>query len=208
MKIDLHCHTVYSGDSLMTPRELFARAREIGLDGVAITEHVSFEASQPAERIAREEGFLLFRGVEVSTDRGHLVLFGVEDDSWNVWGERHYYDALALLERAEKIGASVIAAHPYSRRDRYAALDQVLTFPNLVAIEAANGRARPGENELAVNAARMMGLPMTGGSDCHRIDEVGSCYTIFERGVSTVAGMLEEIRAGRVSPVERGVTVA
>lgn len=202
MKIDLHCHTVYSGDSLMTPRDLFRRAREVGLDGVAITEHMSFEASHPAERIAREEGFVLFRGVEVSTDRGHLVLFGLCDDSWNIWGEKHYYDAHKVLERAVSIGAAVIAAHPYSRRDLHAAMDDVLTFAGLTAIEGANGRCRPGENEAAQAAAGMMGLPMTGGSDCHRTDEVGGCYTLFERSVSSVAELIAEIRAGRVTPVQ------
>src|SRR5690242_10915035 len=40
MKFDHHLHTArHSPDSSIDPRELVARAREIGLDGVVITEH-------------------------------------------------------------------------------------------------------------------------------------------------------------------------
>lgn len=203
MKIDLHCHTVYSGDSLLTPRELFLRARELGLDGVAITEHMSIEASFPAEKVAKEEGFTLFRGVEVSTDKGHIVLFGPEDDSWNIWGERDYYDGLKVIERAAELGAVIIAAHPYSRRDLYAAMDQIYGFPGLTAIECANGRCRAGENEAATTAAEKLGLAKTGGSDCHLPDEIATCYTLFERSPATLAELMIEIRAKRISPVIR-----
>lgn len=207
MNVDLHCHTVYSGDSRLTPRELFRKAREMGMDGVAITEHMSLDASLPAVKIAEEEGFLLFRGVEVSTDRGHLVLFGPEDDFWNLWGERDYHDGRKVLERAFDIGALVIAAHPYSRRDLYAAMDEVLGFKGLAAIEGLNGRCRAGENEAAQAAAQRMGLPMTGGSDCHRLDEVAACFTVFERDVSSLSELMAAIRAGRISPKRRSEQV-
>ena len=40
MKFDLHMHTTrHSPDSVMDPLDLVRRAREIGLDGVVITEH-------------------------------------------------------------------------------------------------------------------------------------------------------------------------
>jgi len=48
-----------------------------------------------------------------------------------------------------------------------------------------------------------MGLPMTGGSDCHRPDEVAACFTVFERNPSTLAELIVEIIAGRMSPAFR-----
>ncbi|HWJ02528.1 MAG TPA: PHP domain-containing protein, partial [Verrucomicrobiae bacterium] len=38
MPVDLHCHTTASDGSL-TPAELVARARQVGLQGVGITDH-------------------------------------------------------------------------------------------------------------------------------------------------------------------------
>ena len=73
MLIDLHCHTKYSGDSRLEPDELIQAARSYGLDAICITEHDSFCASEPVEEIARAEGFPLFRGVEINTDKGHKI---------------------------------------------------------------------------------------------------------------------------------------
>ena len=80
MWIDCHCHTRFSYDNWLEPLDLIRRAKAIGLDGVVVTEHHSYEASAPVETIARDEGFLLLRGVEISTDRGHLLAYGIEDD--------------------------------------------------------------------------------------------------------------------------------
>lgn len=73
MWIDTHCHTRHSHDNWLEPLDLVRRAKQLGLDGVCITEHHSYEASAPVEAVARGEGFLLLRGVEISTDRGHLL---------------------------------------------------------------------------------------------------------------------------------------
>lgn len=35
---DLHTHTIFS-DGILTPRELFTKAKEVGLSAIAITDH-------------------------------------------------------------------------------------------------------------------------------------------------------------------------
>jgi len=84
MWIDCHCHTRYSNDNWLEPVDLVIRARTLGLDGLVVTEHHSVEASGPVERIGRDEGVLVLRGVEISTDGGHLLAFGLTDDGWNI----------------------------------------------------------------------------------------------------------------------------
>jgi predicted metal-dependent phosphoesterase TrpH len=37
MKIDLHCHTKYSGDNYLEPEELIEQALKVNLNGVCIT---------------------------------------------------------------------------------------------------------------------------------------------------------------------------
>ena len=73
MKIDLHCHSKYSADNFLEPEELIGQAIKINLDGVCFTEHHSMIPLWPLERIRIPEGFYVFRGVEISTDHGHLL---------------------------------------------------------------------------------------------------------------------------------------
>jgi predicted metal-dependent phosphoesterase TrpH len=63
---DLHCHTTCS-DGTLTPEELVRHAKEIGLSGLAITDHDTVEAYQTAPQVAKEVGILLGTGVEFST---------------------------------------------------------------------------------------------------------------------------------------------
>ena len=56
MWIDTHCHTKYSYDNWLEPVALIRRAKALGLDGIVITEHYSYEASAPVEAIAQGEG--------------------------------------------------------------------------------------------------------------------------------------------------------
>ncbi len=49
MLLDLHTHTRYSPDSRISPADLVALARRIGLAGIAITDHNSVEGIREAE---------------------------------------------------------------------------------------------------------------------------------------------------------------
>jgi hypothetical protein len=40
-------------------------------------------------------------------------------------------------------------------------------------------------------------LKTTGGSDAHAVDEIGTCVTVFEKGITTDAELLNELNAGR-----------
>lgn len=63
---DLHCHSTCS-DGSKTPKELVLLAKEIGLKGLAITDHDSINAYQMALPFAKEAGIDLLTGVEFST---------------------------------------------------------------------------------------------------------------------------------------------
>ena len=44
IKADLHVHTTYSKDSLITPKDLIYYAKKRGLNAVAVTDHNSLRA--------------------------------------------------------------------------------------------------------------------------------------------------------------------
>lgn len=64
-RIDLHTHSTRS-DGTDTPTELIERARSIGLDVVALTDHDSMAGWPEATIAAREHGVTLVRGLEIS----------------------------------------------------------------------------------------------------------------------------------------------
>ena len=79
MKFDHHMHTIrHSPDSEIDPLLLIERAREIGLDGVVITEHdYQWEADELAELAARAAPLRVFSGAEISAREGHFLVYGL-----------------------------------------------------------------------------------------------------------------------------------
>lgn len=199
MLIDLHCHTKYSGDNALEPVELLRMARSRGLDAVCITEHDSFCASEPVERLAREEGFKIFRGVEINTDKGHILAFGLSDDAWK--SPRGYYTPInEVRPRIVECGGILVPAHPFRTVGAASASNGLFEMDYIAAMEVLNGENAPHENERAIRAWRKLRIPGIAGSDCHFSAEVGRCATWFERPVSTMGQLIDEIRSGRVAP--------
>ncbi len=198
MLIDLHCHTIYSGDSTLGPEELIELAIQRGLDGICITEHDSFLASEPAEEIARKLDFPLFRGVEINTNLGHILAFGLIDDSWREIG--YYTQVDSVRREVERRGGILIPSHPF-RAVGSASVQMHLYSMNFIsAMEVMNAENNERENQLAVNAWRTLRIPGTGGSDCHSAGRVGICATYFKNRVATIYELIAEVRAGRVAP--------
>ncbi|TAK72277.1 MAG: PHP domain-containing protein [Betaproteobacteria bacterium] len=196
MWIDTHCHTKFSYDNWLEPLDLVRRARALGLDGVCITEHYSYEASAPVEALGREEGLLVLRGVEVSTDRGHLLVFGVEDDSWNTWGRNSYLPLEPLIERVTELGGICVPAHPYREVGVASLLDGLLDIGGIAGVESHNGGNADADNLLAMKAADYLRLPTLGGSDCHKVGAVGRCATQFLRPVNDMKSFMAAVKAG------------
>ena len=65
-KADLHIHTVLSpcGDLEMSPTNIIAKAKELGLDCIGITDHNCTLHSKLAKRLGREQGvFVLIKNL-------------------------------------------------------------------------------------------------------------------------------------------------
>jgi len=171
MKIDLHCHSTFSQDNHLEPQDVIRRASQLGLDGVCFTEHHSFESSSLVDKTDRPKGFLVFRGVEVSTDAGHLLVYGVKDDSWNRWGRNNYLNLAKVVESVHALGGICVPAHPFRGWESLG--EKIYSVESLDAIETHNGVNGLLQNGLAIEAALKLGLPSTGGSDCHYLNQVG-----------------------------------
>ncbi|MEK7214875.1 MAG: PHP domain-containing protein, partial [Chloroflexota bacterium] len=106
--LDLHCHTVYgSVDSQLTPEELALAARSSGLSGCCITEHNIVWERHKAVQEQERCGMPFIRGMEVSTNLGHIVVYGLGQYVSGI------HDAEQLRRAVEAEAGIMIAAHPF-----------------------------------------------------------------------------------------------
>ena len=68
---DLHCHTVFS-DGTVTPRGMVEQARQLGLEGLAITDHDTNAGWDEARRAAQSLGMPLLPGTEITAQDGRV----------------------------------------------------------------------------------------------------------------------------------------
>ena len=78
MRLDLHVHSEYSPDSHSSIEAILKQAQEVGLDGIAITDHNSVLSFSVASKLAEELGLdlIIVPGAEISTREGHLIALG------------------------------------------------------------------------------------------------------------------------------------
>ncbi len=193
----MHVHSRYSGDNDSDPEESILRAIALKLDGIAFTEHYSYEASEPVERLNDKYGdrILVLRGVEFSSSEGHCLIFGVDTDKMPL---RHL-PANELVREVSRSGGVVIPSHPFRRGTGMG--DSLKRLSGICAVEGYNGCNLHMFNLRAIEAAESLRLPFTGGSDAHAPDEVGSCYTEFYARV-THANLIELLKAGNYRGVD------
>lgn len=89
--IDLHIHTLHS-DGELSPRQVLAKARELALDAVAITDHDCTDGVEEALREGVEQGVEVVPGVELSVRHGpfeHVHLLGYFVEAGDNALERH-----------------------------------------------------------------------------------------------------------------------
>ena len=196
-KIDLHVHTKYSGDTDSEPEEAILRAIELGLHGIAFTEHYSYKASKPVESLREKykDRILIFRGVEFSTEEGHCLIYGVDTDALSM----KHASVIDVIPVVHQAGGVVIPSHPYRTVNSLGEL--VRNVPGICALEGYNGCNMHAYNKKAIAAAKALSLPFIGGSDAHAPRDVGSCYTEFEE-VVTQDNLVERLKAGKYRGID------
>jgi len=205
--VDLHTHTrPLSHDSLLSPDELIEVAKAARLDAVCLTEHDFFWDHAEAAALSKRHGFLVIPGIEVNTEDGHILAFGLEHFVYGM----HRLHELAVL--AERTHAVMIAAHPYRRQlpleirhdgDWNEALERATknrAYSHVAAIEAHNGRGSDRENAFSAELTARLGVPAVAASDAHERRDVGRCATQFERKITNLRDLITELRAGRFKP--------
>lgn len=84
MKFDLHCHSHFS-DGQLSPAELLALAKQVGITHLALTDHDTLNGLPAAAEAARQQQLHFISGVELSCSWNgqllHVLGLGVDPDN-------------------------------------------------------------------------------------------------------------------------------
>jgi predicted metal-dependent phosphoesterase TrpH len=204
--VDLHAHTApRSSCSRATLQDLVESARARGVDGLCLTEHDVRWSDEDLAAASREVGMPLFSGVELSTDVGHVLAYGVLERP--LWRKYRFEQ---LVAEAEHGLLALVLPHPVRREagERAAragrpppSAEQVAARPawSMVhAVEAGSTQTTADEQALTAAALEVSPRPRVGGSDAHARDRAGTWATSFELPITTVEDLVTELRNARV----------
>lgn len=177
MKIDCHCHTIYSKhwfwgfDAINTPLEMIKAAIKKGMDGLAITDHNTVKGGLVGKKVAKRfRNFIVIIGSEIKTKEGEITGLDIKENiPINLSIEE-------TIERIHDLGGIAVAPHPFgSYIFRKCANENALKAD---AIEVYNSTLTKKQNNKALILAKKFKKSMTAGSDAHSAREVGNAGII------------------------------
>jgi predicted metal-dependent phosphoesterase TrpH len=173
IRLEFHCHTVYSKDSLTRPEALIAACRTKDIQRLVITDHNTIGGAQRAREIAPE---LVVMGEEIMTTQGELLAAFVQEEIPAGLPPEE------AIRRLREQGAFISVSHPFDviRKGHWETSDLERIVPLVDAIETFNARCmRSAYNHQARRFASQYGLPGTAGSDAHTAFELGKAAMLL-----------------------------
>lgn len=165
LRVEFHCHTLYSPDSLTRPEALLAACARKKIDRVVITDHNTLRGALEARALDPQRVII---GEEIQTSEGELLAAFVQEEV-----PKGLPPAEAIARLRDQ-GAFISVSHPLDthRGWRLEALEAIL--PLVDALEVFNSRCVEAVfNTRAAEYARRHNLPGTVGSDAHTTRELG-----------------------------------
>jgi predicted metal-dependent phosphoesterase TrpH len=196
--VDLHLHSRYSYDCATQLGELVDRARQLGLDRLAVTDHDTAEGALRLSEMAPE---LVIVGEEVRTTEGEIIGLFLTGTVPAGGTPEEVCDAIHAM------GGLTYACHPFDVRRAHFSLERLAALaPRLDIIEVHNSWASPEANRMARAVCRRLGKAAAAGSDAHAAHELGRCWMeipAFEGPQGLLAAVARGRRVIRV-PAGRG----
>lgn len=205
MVIDLHVHTSPASPCSSAPVDrLIEEAKRIGLHGICLTDHNYIWDRAAVEELRNKHGFPVFRGNEITTDQGDVVVFGLERDIKGI------IKLEELRQEVMEAGGFMIVAHPFRGFLTFNVGQLGLTpekamerplFKQVDAVEVLNSKVTAQENSFSSQVAEGLGLRKTGGSDAHEVVEVGIYATRFADLIEDEKDLIKALKEGDYTPV-------
>ncbi len=205
MEFDLHIHTNrYSGCSNIDPRDALTRAVEVGLDGIALTEHGIRWKDGEIDELLRETGvtgLVVIPGQEVACysregrSQGEFLVYGYPESL----GSNKSVET--VIEMVHAAGGVVIAAHPFKPHDSgygfYGSGHSIFDY-DVDGIEVDHPSYDRVGRELAIELLEKKNYTGIACSDAHDVRSIGTLRTIFDVPIKDTEDLCRELLAGRV----------
>jgi predicted metal-dependent phosphoesterase TrpH len=168
VRVDLHLHSRYSHDSSTSLDALIKRARECGLDRIALTDHNTAEGALQLAKLAPE---LTIVGEEAKTREGELIGLFI---TRRVPPYLRPEEAMDLIH---EMGGLTYIPHPLDRNRSHFRSERIVELADRIdIIETYNPWAEPSANRGAAELAAELGKVSATGSDSHGVEEIGRSW--------------------------------
>lgn len=179
---DVHLHTHYSYDCLVSPKSVVKNSIASGLSAIIVTDHNTIAGALKTREIARNEALSVFIGSEIKTEFGDVIGIFLEEDIRS----RRFTD---VIDQIHDQGGLVYLPHPYIRSTKL----NRMNLSVFDVIEEYNGRCTGEENNKSKMLGASLELPRLGGSDAHTIHELGTVRNVTKRTIDTEEELREVI---------------
>jgi predicted metal-dependent phosphoesterase TrpH len=188
LRVDLHLHSHFSHDGKSSLEELVARARECGLDRIALTDHNSFDG---ALKLVRMEPELGIAGEEIKTVEGEVIgLFITSRVS-------PFQAPEEAMDHIHGMGGLTYLPHPLDRRRSNFRPERIVELASRVdIIETYNPWCDAAANQAAARLAEELDKVAATGSDSHSAEELGRSWMEMAQ-YSSPQDFLEKLRFAR-----------
>jgi predicted metal-dependent phosphoesterase TrpH len=173
MRAELHCHTEFSTDGLITFEGLVRTSRERGIDAVCITDHDTVEGASEFQKRARRTGeslHIIIGEERTLEDKSHVIGLFLKE----------HISSTSLADAIEEIhaqGGLVLVPHPFRKKDgllRHVEQASAADVRGIDAFELFNAKGSFADNQ---RSRSLLDLPLGvfGGSDAHYESDIGQC---------------------------------
>ena len=182
---DFHIHTHHSKDCVMPVADILERAREVGLDVVAITDHDTVAGGLEAREIADRYGVRVIVGEEVKTSEGEVIGLFLER---TIPGGMTFAETIAAIKAAgrHRLRAASVRSPAHDPQSRTCCAPTSPT--STCSRSSTRASPSPAFNELAERFAQRYRIPAAAGSDSHVLPGIGTC-SVRHRRLLRAAGL-------------------
>ena len=178
MNLELHTHSKYSFDSFLDPIKMTKRAKKIGLDGIAITDHNTIKGGVIAQKNNCCDEFKVIVGCEIKTEAGDIIGLFLNE-------EIRSRNSLEVIDQIHDQAGIAVLPHPFRGHNLS---DDLIRKVDL--IEVFNARSTLEANKMATELARSAHKKFVAGSDAHFSSEIGLANSIFLSNYDLRKGIL------------------
>src|SRR5215472_1515818 len=132
-----HVHTRCSFDSLLSPRKIVSRAREMRVDVLIVTDHNTIQGSLDVRALANGNPPIVITAAEYQSEKGDIVGLFLQEEIRSRRSDE-------IIQQIRAQGGVVVLPHPYKGHKLD---DELLAGVDL--IETHNARCTDSDNERA-----------------------------------------------------------